>query len=113
VTRWKDISKSIEGCQEALKELMSNIGRESIEVDVIDIEGPDFLKIDNRALALQLVEVGLTDAVLFDSQGQVLLLVTIQDRQLRVGAAIGGGRPHRRRPLRLPGPGITFGHYSR
>ena len=72
MTRWKDISKSIEGCQEALKELMSNIGRESIEVDVIDIEGPDFLKIDNRALALQLVEAGLTDAVLFDSEGQVL-----------------------------------------
>lgn len=71
--RWNDISESIEGCQEALKELMSNIGRESIEVDVIDIEGPDFPKIDNRALALQLVEVGLTDAVLFDSEGQVTI----------------------------------------
>lgn len=43
------------------------------QVDLIHVDGPDFAKVDNRVLALQLVDVGLTEAVFFNAAGQVAI----------------------------------------
>ena len=43
-----------------------------IEVDMLRFSGEGFRYVDNRLCALQLVEGGLTDAAMFDSDGQVV-----------------------------------------
>lgn len=52
--------------------LMEELGRERIELDMISASGPGF-KFDNRLLNLKLLQNGLADAVLFNSQGEVCL----------------------------------------
>ena len=49
--------------------LLDDVGRELIELDWITVKGPAFPGIDNRLLALHLVRLGFTPAVLFDPQG--------------------------------------------
>ena len=44
----------------------------SIEVDMLKFHGPDFAEVDNREVALQLVESGLTDAAFFTAEGEVM-----------------------------------------
>lgn len=51
--------------------LSDNLGHHDVEVDFIRLTGPAFGGVDNRLLALHLVEFGLTDAVLFDGSGAV------------------------------------------
>jgi nicotinic acid mononucleotide adenylyltransferase len=43
-----------------------------IEVDMIKFSGPGFAKVDNRLMSLQLVEHGLTEAVMFTMDGEVV-----------------------------------------
>jgi hypothetical protein len=52
--------------------LVDNIGTGRIEVDLIQFSGPAFARVDNRLMALQLVQGGLTNAALFTSDGQVI-----------------------------------------
>ncbi len=52
--------------------LVDNVGTERIEVDMIQFSGPAFAQLDNRLMALQLVQSGLTNAALFTSDGQVV-----------------------------------------
>jgi hypothetical protein len=52
--------------------LVDNVGADRIEVDMIQFTGPAFANVDNRLMALQLVQGGLTDAALFTSDGQVI-----------------------------------------
>jgi hypothetical protein len=52
--------------------LVDNIGAERIEVDMIQFCGPAFAHVDNRLMALQLVQGGLTNAALFTADGQVI-----------------------------------------
>jgi len=52
--------------------LVDNIGAERIEVDLIQFSGPAFAPLDNRLMALQLVQGGLTNAAVFTSDGQVM-----------------------------------------
>ena len=52
--------------------LTDNIGLDRIEVDMIEFNGPDFEKFDNRILCLKLVEYGLSDAIMFDRNGYVV-----------------------------------------
>jgi hypothetical protein len=52
--------------------LADNIGTERIEVDLIQFSGPAFARVDNRLMALQLVQGGLTSAALFTCHGQVI-----------------------------------------
>lgn len=52
--------------------LVDNVGADRVEVDMIHFSGPAFRAVDNRILALQLVRHGLTNAVLFSPQGEVL-----------------------------------------
>jgi hypothetical protein len=60
--RWRDPQAMIEL-------LLDDVGRERIELDWITVKGPAFPGVDNRLLALHLVRLGFTPAVLFDPQG--------------------------------------------
>jgi hypothetical protein len=57
---------------EFIKSLADGIDIERIEIDMIEFNGPDFEKFDNRVLCLKLTQSGLTDAVMFDQQGFVV-----------------------------------------
>ena len=52
--------------------LVDNVGKDRIEVDMIQFSGPAFSKLDNRLMALKLVQHGLTNAALFTADGQVV-----------------------------------------
>lgn len=54
-----------------LSSLQDNILPEQAEIDMIDFSGPAFAKVDNRLMALQLVEQGMSDAALFTADGKV------------------------------------------
>jgi hypothetical protein len=51
--------------------LLDGLTRRRIEVDMIRFEGPAFAGVDNRLMSLELVERGLTDAVMFTCDGEV------------------------------------------
>ena len=55
-----------------LMSLVDNIGADRVEVDMIQFSGPAFQKIDNRIMALKLVQNGLTNAALFKATGEVM-----------------------------------------
>ncbi|MEO1247798.1 MAG: TonB-dependent receptor [Pseudomonadota bacterium] len=55
-----------------LKSLCDDLCRDRIEIDLVDVSGPAFDGIDNRVLSLRLVELGLTGAAMFASNGEVL-----------------------------------------
>jgi hypothetical protein len=55
-----------------LNALLDNLSIDRIEVDMIQFRGPAFAKVDNRLLALQLVERGLTNATMFMPDGQLV-----------------------------------------
>lgn len=55
-----------------LASLMDDLRRDALEIDTVRMTGPAFPDVDNRLLALQLVELGYTDAVLFTGQGEVV-----------------------------------------
>jgi hypothetical protein len=52
--------------------LMDDLNRRRIDVDMIKFSGPAFANVDNRLMSLQLVEQGLTDAVMFTAGGEVV-----------------------------------------
>ncbi|MFT3885476.1 MAG: TonB-dependent receptor [Flavobacteriales bacterium] len=58
--------------QELMTALYDNVSRHVVEVDMIQMNGPDFAQVDNRLLSLQLVKRGYTDAVIFGPDGQNL-----------------------------------------
>lgn len=53
--------------------LMAGLTRQRLEVDMIRFSGPAFAGVDNRLMALQLVEQGLTDAALFTAEGESVI----------------------------------------
>jgi len=55
-----------------ISSLMDDLDRRRIEVDMIKFSGPAFAAVDNRLMSLQLVEQGLTDAVMFTANGEVV-----------------------------------------
>ena len=58
--------------QALVASLADNLGTDRIEVDMVRFSGPAFAAVDNRLLALFLVEHGLTNAVLLSPAGEVL-----------------------------------------
>jgi hypothetical protein len=54
-----------------LQSLMDNLDSFRIDVNMIRMKGPDLNYIDNRLLGVQLVKNGMTDAVMFDKDGNV------------------------------------------
>ncbi|MCH2199903.1 MAG: TonB-dependent receptor [Flavobacteriales bacterium] len=58
--------------KDLLKSLYDNLDRDQIEIDMIQMTGPDFEDVDNRLMSLQLVKNGMTDAVIFSPDGRNL-----------------------------------------
>ncbi|WP_431166830.1 TonB-dependent receptor [Tenacibaculum halocynthiae] len=59
--------------KELLKSFYDNIDKDRLEIDMINFSGPRFMYVDNRLMSLQLVKNGMTNAVMFDSDGNNLL----------------------------------------
>jgi hypothetical protein len=58
---------------EALMEsLLDNLSIERLEIDMIKFAGPSFTKVNHRLMALKLVQLGLSNAAMFSSEGEVL-----------------------------------------
>lgn len=55
--------------KEFLLSLYDNLHRDQVEIDMIEMIGPDFAEVDNRLLSLQLVKNGMTEAVIFSPDG--------------------------------------------
>ncbi|WP_414660401.1 TonB-dependent receptor [Horticoccus sp. 23ND18S-11] len=55
-----------------IESLVDNLGIQRLEVDMLKLNGPAFAQVDNRLMALYLVQFGLTNAVMFGPQGEVL-----------------------------------------
>ncbi len=54
-----------------LESLMDTLSVERVKIDMIRFSGPDFATVDNRIMALRLVQHGFTNAALFDPSGSV------------------------------------------
>src|SRR3989475_1448628 len=55
-----------------ISSLQENLAPGKIQVDLIKFSGPAFAKIDNRLMSLRLVSQGLTDAVMFTADGEMV-----------------------------------------
>src|SRR5690606_14932877 len=55
-----------------IESLLDQLSRSRIEVDMVSFKGPSFAKVNNRLMSLKLVELGLTNAVMFGTNGEVL-----------------------------------------
>src|SRR5438105_14490195 len=58
--------------EKVISSLQENLGPGRIQVDLIKFSGPAFTKIDNRLMSLQLVSQGLTNAVMFQADGETV-----------------------------------------
>jgi hypothetical protein len=55
-----------------LESLLDNLSTERIEIDMVEFSGNDYRNVDNRAVSLKLVQLGLTGAAMFGPTGDVL-----------------------------------------
>ncbi|HWA73155.1 MAG TPA: hypothetical protein VG937_12490 [Polyangiaceae bacterium] len=55
-----------------IESLLDNLSTKRIEIDLIEFSGIEFRHVDNRVMALRLVQLGLSGAALFDPKGEVL-----------------------------------------
>ncbi|MGB5397130.1 MAG: TonB-dependent receptor, partial [Gammaproteobacteria bacterium] len=55
-----------------LRALMDGLSADQLEVDMVDFSGPAFEEIDNRLMALRLVQYGLTQAAMFTPDGKLV-----------------------------------------
>ncbi|MEP7014657.1 MAG: TonB-dependent receptor [Verrucomicrobiota bacterium] len=55
-----------------ISSLQENLAHGRIQVDMIKFSGPAFVTVDNRLMSLQLVSQGLTNAVMFNEQGETV-----------------------------------------
>ena len=55
-----------------LESLMDGLYTDLLEIDMIDFSGPAFAQIDNRLMALRLVQKGLAPAAMFTADGKVV-----------------------------------------
>jgi len=58
--------------EERVTYLLDSLSTKRIEVNMIKVSGPDLRHLDNRLLSLELVKQGLTEAVLFGPNSEVL-----------------------------------------
>jgi hypothetical protein len=56
-----------------LRYLYDHLDKDQLEIDTINFSGPVFEDVDNRLMSLQLVKNGMTEAVMFNPQGQNVL----------------------------------------
>jgi len=55
-----------------LESLLDGLSINRIEIDLIEFSDGDFKNVDNRVMSLRLVQLGLTGAAMFSSEGKVL-----------------------------------------
>jgi hypothetical protein len=55
-----------------IQSLLDNVTHDRIEVDMLKFSGPAFRHVDNRLMSLHLVQFGLTNAVMFGQNGEVI-----------------------------------------
>jgi hypothetical protein len=55
-----------------LDSLLDDLTTDRVEIDMIEFSGPAFASIDNRLMALELVQKGLTKAAMFTANGEVV-----------------------------------------
>ncbi|WP_274476580.1 TonB-dependent receptor [Mangrovimonas aestuarii] len=56
-----------------LRYLYDHLDKDQLEIDTVNFSGPAFEEVDNRLMSLQLVKNGMTDAVMFDPDGNNVL----------------------------------------
>lgn len=60
-----------------LKSLMDCLSYSFLEIDMIDFSGPAFSQIDNRLMALRLVEYGMTQGTMFNANGEIVNIADV------------------------------------
>jgi hypothetical protein len=55
-----------------VESLLDGLTTDRIEIDLIEFSGPEFKQVDNRVMSLRLVQLHLTGAAMFSSDGKVL-----------------------------------------
>ena len=75
-----------------IESLYDDISTDNVEIDMIDFSGPAFTYVDNRLMSLQLVKNGMTDAVIFNPQGNNMLPADILYKK-NIFAVRGSFRP--------------------
>ncbi len=58
---------------ELITALLDGLTNKRVEVDMIKFSGPAFKDVDNRIMALQLVEKGLAEAAMFTASGETII----------------------------------------
>jgi hypothetical protein len=58
--------------EDLLASLLDGLSTDRIEVDMVDFSGKAFESVDNRVMSLRLVQLGLSKAAMFSSDGAVL-----------------------------------------
>ncbi|TAL05241.1 MAG: TonB-dependent receptor [Verrucomicrobia bacterium] len=61
------------GPTKLIASLLDDLSARRIEVDMIKFSGPRFAGLDNRLMALQLVEQGLAEATMFTADGETMI----------------------------------------
>ena len=75
-----------------VESLYDEVAKDNLEIDMIDFSGPAFEYVDNRLMSLQLVKHGMTDAVIFNSEGNNMLPADILYKK-NIFAVRGSFRP--------------------
>src|ERR1043165_8304200 len=58
--------------EKLIASLQENLAPNRMQIDLIKFSGPAYAKVDNRLMSLQLVSQGLTDAVMFTADGEMV-----------------------------------------
>ncbi len=58
--------------EQLLQSLMDGLRHHLLEIDMIDFSGPAFSAVDNRLMALRLVEQGMTRGAMFNAAGDIV-----------------------------------------
>jgi hypothetical protein len=58
--------------EKLIASLQDNLAGDRMQVDLIKFSGPAYATVDNRLMSLQLVSQGLTDAVIFTADGEMV-----------------------------------------
>ncbi|MHC5202305.1 TonB-dependent receptor [Myroides sp. LJL119] len=75
-----------------INSLYDHLDKDQLEIDSINFSGPLFKRVDNRLMSLYLVKSGMTDAVMFGSDGQSKLPANVLFKQ-NILALRGSFRP--------------------
>jgi len=60
-----------------LKTLMDGLTFGFLEIDMIDFSGPAFAQVDNRLMALKLVQQGMTHGAMFNAKGEIVHMADV------------------------------------